>query len=92
MSTGRVVPRDDDGVVLDKLVDTGKTYEKADEMREQLGLPNSMSVPEIFAAVSELTKKAAEKLGVNPSQTAPVSDKGGDKNVEKPFEGTEESA
>lgn len=90
MSTGRVVPRDDDGVVLDKLVDTGKTYEKADEMREQLGLPNSMSVPEIFAAVSELTKKAAEKLGVNPAQTAAVSDKGGDDNVEEKIEGKEE--
>lgn len=90
MSTCRVVPRDDDGVVLDKLVDTGKTYEKADEMREQLGLPNSMSVPEIFAAVSELTKKAAEKLGVNPAQAATVSDKGGDSDVKEETEGKAE--
>ena len=85
LSTGRIVPRDDDGEVLDKLVDTGRTYEKADEMREQLGLPNSMSVPEIFAAVSELTKQAISKLGVNP-----VSDKGGDKDVEKETERKEE--
>lgn len=85
LSTGRVVPRDDDGEVLDKLVDTGRTYEKADEMREQLGLPNSMSVPEIFAAVSALTKQAIDKLGVKP-----VSDKGGDKDVEKETQRKEE--
>ena len=88
LSTGRIVPRDDDGEILDKLVDTGKTYEKAAEMREQLGLPNSMSVSEIFAAVSDLTKKAAEKLGVAPvPQSAPVSDKGGEDHVEKETEG-----
>lgn len=85
LSTGRVVPRDDDGEVLDKLVDTGRTYEKADEMREQLGLPNSMSVPEIFAAVSELAKQVSSKLGVNP-----VSDKGGDKDVENETQRKEE--
>ena len=85
LSTGRVVPRDDDGEVLDKLVDTGRTYEKADEMREQLGLPNSMSVSEIFAAVSELAKQASAKLGVNH-----VSDKGGDKDVEKETQRKEE--
>lgn len=83
LSTGRIVARDDDGEVLDKLVDTGRTYEKADEMREQLGFPNSMTVPEIFAAVSELTKQAASRLGVDVK-------KGGEQDVEKEVEGKKE--
>lgn len=91
LTTGRIVPRDEDGVVLDKLVDTGKTYEKADDLREELGLPNSMSVPEIFAAISDMTKKAAAKLGINPvPQDRSVSDKGGEKDVKEETEGKEE--
>lgn len=60
---------------IDVLEQTGKAYERAEQYRDKLGLPASLSVSDIYARVSELAKTLK-------GQIEKENIKGGDK-VEK---------
>lgn len=59
--------------VKSDLSDLGEMYERAEEYRERYGLPDTMSVNDVFAAVQakadELAKKIAERSVKHETQT-----------------------
>lgn len=79
LNGGRVVIRDEDGNVVDDMVELGKSFEKAETYRDKLGLDVDASLADIYQQVQKVADTLKAKTISNITDRV---DKGGE-TVEK---------